>query len=288
MKHLGILFLLLLLLPGSLWAQNGKKRVILPEALHEVSGLVVGAPDSLWWHNDGGSLPVLYLTDRAGRLLRADTLAGTRNVDWEDLTTDRQCTLYVGDFGNNLGHRTRFSIYSYRPATQTVDSILFTYPGQDGSGRAKQGNYDTEAFFFANDSLHLFTKDLLPSSQFLTRHFVVPAQPGQYVAQLRDSLVLRKRVVTAAAIDSEGNVAITAYYFHFWLGFLPMSAATVYLFTDYPAGQYLQGRLHKRKLSCLFPTQYESVDFWRDYLLTATERTPLNRQKMKRKKQPKR
>ena len=277
--------LFLLSLPLLVAAQKGKKRTLLPAALQEVSGLVVGGPDSLWWQNDSGAAPVLFLTNRAGEILRTDTLP-VRNVDWEDLTTDHAGTLYIGDFGNNRGRRKLLTIYSYRPVTGQIDSIRYTYPDQDGSGRENPGNYDTEAFFFHQDTLHLFTKDMLPRSQYLMKYFTLPAQAGTYEATLRDSLPLRKRVVTAAAIDEAGTVTFTAYYFRFLLGFIPFSAASVYTVSDYPAGQFLQGTWGKRNLSFWFPTQYEAVDFWRDYLLTGTERTPLNRQKMKRKKRP--
>ena len=65
-------FLFLLLLTTSLLqAQNkGKKRFQLPMEINEVSGLYRASTDSLWWHNDSGDGPNIFLTNGKGETTR--------------------------------------------------------------------------------------------------------------------------------------------------------------------------------------------------------------------------
>src|SRR5690606_35185269 len=93
-------------------------------------GLYYAGPDSLWWHNDGGDAPNLYLTDGQGKLIRTITLPGISNSDWEDLTVDNQGRIYIGDFGNNLNRRHDLRIYCYNPADDHLDSLSFSYEDQ--------------------------------------------------------------------------------------------------------------------------------------------------------------
>lgn len=282
MKYFLCLFLLCA--GGGLWSQEERpRRFRLPAVISEASGLVYAGPDSLWWHNDSGDRPNLYLTDDQGNLLRQVTIPGIEAIDWEDLTTDRQGTLFVGDFGNNRGQRPFFKIYQYQAATEQVDSITFSYPGQNGKGRAVSGNYDTEGFFYHNDSLHLFTKDLLDKGPFTTYHFAIPAQAGTYTAEFRDSLTLKKRVITGATIDpNTGSVYFITYFFRMGMGFIPRSSTSVYVLQDYPDGHYLRGQLGRKGIACLIPRQYEAIDVGPDgYLFVGTEQTKANKPKAK-------
>lgn len=257
-------------------AQEAPRRVRLPETLQEVSGLYVAGPDSLWWHNDSGDTPTLYLTNADGQLLRRLELPALAHVDWEDLTADTDGHLFVGDFGNNRRRRTDLRVYRVDPVTSAAATIAFAYP----EGR----RHDLEAFFWHRDSLHLFTKSAIRCDDLTTYHYVLPARPGTYTAELRDSLALRKRVVTGAAIDEQtGEVVLVAYFYKRLLGFIPYSAASVFFLEDYPEGHFLQGDIHRRRISRLLATQYESVDFFDgEFVLVASERTVFIRPKAKR------
>ncbi|MCB0597512.1 MAG: hypothetical protein KDD28_25750, partial [Phaeodactylibacter sp.] len=61
---------ILIFLCFPLLSQNfpNKKKHKLPKELTEASGLYQAAPDSLWWHNDGGHPAELYLTNSRGEL----------------------------------------------------------------------------------------------------------------------------------------------------------------------------------------------------------------------------
>ncbi len=252
------------------------RKFRLPNELREVSGLVIGSIDSLWWHNDSGNAAELFLTNGKGEIQSTINLSSITNQDWEDLTQDDQGRLFIGDFGDNRRARAQLQVYCYDPEEEKLDSLQFSYPDNLF--------YDVEAFFWHRDSLHLFTKSQIQRADLTTYHFVVPATPGQHTAELRDSLQLRKRAVTAAAIHPEtGQVALLAYYFKFRLGFIPYSAANVYYFTDYPEGHFLKGKMHSRRISLFLATQYESLDFLSaERLLVASEQTVFIKPKAKR------
>jgi len=264
------------------------RRFILPEELREVSGLYYAGPDSLWWHNDGGDIPRLLLTDSRGKLKREVILQAAINEDWEDLSADKSGFLYIGDFGNNLNNRRDLRVYRYHPATGMLDSIRYTYPDQrEFPPSAARANFDVEAFFWHNDSLHLFTKNRLVKGDYYAKHYVLPATPGDYTAQLRDSIYLKKRVVTAAAISPDGNtVALLSYYFRLRLGFLPTTRTTLWLLSGYQGSAYLRGKVKGKKMrKGPVPSQFETIDFLDNQsVLIASERTPVYRQKARRVK----
>lgn len=280
----------LIILSFPLLSQNfpDKKKYKLPKELTEVSGLFQAGPDSLWWHNDGGHGAELFLTNSRGELLWKGTVPGTLNRDWEDLTADDRGNIYIGDFGNNLNRRRDLAIYIYNPATGSLDSILYRYPDQrDFPPQPRNQNFDMEAFFWFQDSLHLFSKNHLRQGNYYTKHYSLPARPGAYEAVLRDSLYLKKRVVTAAAISPDGqSVALLAYWFKPFLGFIPITPADIFILTNFSGTDFLDGEVRRRKgVRCLWPTQFEALDYidptsvW-----IASERTILYRQKMKRKR----
>lgn len=277
---------LLLALLLAACSSGSPRKFKLPEELPEVSGFFYGGPDSLWWHNDGGRGPELFRTDCVGRLLEARTLAGILNRDWEDMTVDPAGRFYLGDFGNNLNRRRDLTIYRYQPATGHIDSIRYRYPDQTAfPPPPERANYDMEAMVWHRDSLHLFTKNRLQQGNYYTVHYVVPAEPGNYVAIRRDSLYLKKRVVTAAALSPDGQaLALLSYYFKPWLGIIPVTRTTVFVLEDFPAGHLLQGRLRRYRVpKGLMPTQYEAADFLDEQtLLIASERTILFDQKARR------
>lgn len=257
------LFLLATLAVGN--SQNKpKKRFCLPPELPEVSGLYYAGPDSLWWHNDSGAEPILYLTDRRGKLKQTLPVPAALNRDWEDLTADSQGNLYIGDFGNNRNARRDLCIYIFHPSTGALDSIRFRYPDQEAfPPPPAHASFDMEGFFWHRDSLHLFSKNRIPHGNYYTKHYVLPAQAGNYTAILRDSVYLKKRVVTAAALSPDEDTAVLlAYWYKIFLGFIPITKTSIFLFEDFPGSNFLQGSYRRRRVpQCILPKQYESIDF---------------------------
>ena len=185
----------------------------LPHTVRESSGLArADTVPGLWTHGDAGTPAALQLVTLPGTLRRTLSLAPLPNVDWEDLAQDPAGRLYIGDFGNNANQRRDLGIYrlTLRAGAPVVDTIAFRYPDQRAFPPARgRRNFDCEAFYWYADTLHLFSKDR--SLRQWTKHYVLPARPGRYVAVLRDSIRLN-RPITAADISPDGRtVALLGY-----------------------------------------------------------------------------
>lgn len=241
------------------------RRVKLPEVLKEVSGMTRLPNGDLWLLNDSNNSSDLYRVDpKTGKVVETRRLP-VKNYDWEDLTHDPQGRMYIGDFGNNRNQRRNLRIFRYDPVTQALDSIEFQYPDQKAFPPAKQEdwNFNCEAFVFLNDSLHLFSKNVFVGN-FITKHYVLPARPGKHTAELRDSLLVPNRVITGAALSSDGQtLALTGYIIGKKLGFIPSTKASVMYLTGFPKGRFLRGKMERKRLpKFLIARQYESVTQW--------------------------
>jgi hypothetical protein len=190
-------------------------KATLPSAVNESSGLLYTG-GSVWTHNDSGNSAVLFRVDStSGQLVQQVSISNFANTDWEDLAASAQY-VYIGDFGNNNGDRRdlrmlRVAKADLGPAatTATAQAINFSYPDQtDFTPRTNAHNFDCEAFFFANDSLHLFTKNWV---DLKTRYYTVPATPGTYVAHLK-AIFTTNGLVTAAALNPAGTTAALLGY----------------------------------------------------------------------------
>ncbi|CAN5643085.1 hypothetical protein BH23PLA1_BH23PLA1_31190 [soil metagenome] len=73
-------------------------------ALREPSGIVKSrrSPGIYWVHNDSGNAPMLFAIRADGSLVQA-FMTSVVNVDWEDIATDADGRLYIGDIGDNFG-----------------------------------------------------------------------------------------------------------------------------------------------------------------------------------------
>ena len=259
-------------------AQNlPPKKLGLPAALHEVSGMVGlnnEARDSLFLLNDSGNAPEIFKVNFAARQVSSWELP-IRNRDWEDLAADPAGNLYIGDFGNNLNRRKDLRIYIIHPQTRRLDSILFQYPDQTAfpPARTEDWNFNCEAMVFFRDSLHLFSKNVFRGN-FYTKHYTLPARPGSHTATLRDSIRLPGHVVTGASVSPDGRtLALISYYFGKKWGFWPVSRAAVFFFDGFSGSQFFGGKMSRQRLrKFLVHRQYESVVLLGDgYFLIANE-----------------
>ncbi len=71
-------------------------------AIREASGMVASRrhPGIFWVHNDSGNPAELFAVRQNGELVRSYRVAAA-NVDWEDIATDDEGHLYIGDTGDN-------------------------------------------------------------------------------------------------------------------------------------------------------------------------------------------
>lgn len=187
----------------------------LPSQLNETSGLLV-LQDHVWTILDSGNPAAVYEVDPGdGSVIRAVELVGASNVDYEDIAADANW-VYIGDFGNNGGARTNLRVYRIpRSALEDegitqveVDSIRFSYADQfDFTPAYDANNFDCEAFVVMDDSLFLFAKRWLDER---TRLYVLPAVPGDHVAQVRGTFDTNG-LVTSASWDGTDRLALLGH-----------------------------------------------------------------------------
>ncbi|WP_324670632.1 T9SS type A sorting domain-containing protein [Hymenobacter sp. GOD-10R] len=244
----------------------------LPSAVIESSGLQY-TDQRLWTFNDSGNDPILYRLDpNLATIQQQVRVSNFINVDWEDIAADAQY-LYIGDFGNNNGDRRDLRILRVRKAaigtgtTEEVaaEAIQFSYPDQTNFNPGTNNhNFDCEAFFFANDSLHLFTKNW---ADLKTTYYTVPATPGTHVARRRGSFNVNG-LITAADLNAAGTEASL-------LGYNQNTGATfLWLLFDFPSTSFLQGNKRRIELpNALTIGQAEGLTFTSRYtMLLSNER----------------
>lgn len=229
----------------------------LPSNLSESSGLAF-FDDRLWTHLDGGNIDQLFQVDTlTGAVLETVTIPNSDNKDWEDLAEDDE-HIYIGDFGNNFGNRMDLRIYKIKKnnligGTPSPELIEFSFSDQTDFTTAQNAhNYDCEAFFYWQDSLHLFSKNWL---DFKTRHYVLPTMPGTYIAELRDSFNTQGQV-TAADISDDGTVLLLGY------NIASQGDPFMWLLFDYQGNNFFSG--NKRRIALgnvLFTSQVEGLTF---------------------------
>lgn len=227
--------------------------------LSESSGLAF-FNGRLWSHNDSGNWPLFYALDTlSGQVVQTFYVRNEIQTDWEDICSGNGY-LYIGDFGNNAGNRTDLrilridmdSIGNALQDTVSAENIHFIYEDQtDFSGSNASHNFDCEAMFFRDDSLHLFSKN---GSNGYTKHYVLPAVPGTHIARLCDSLYVQGQV-TSADISGDSLIVLIGYQ-------PPLYEPFAVLLWDYAGNALFSG--NKRRLtlgSVLAMGQQEGVCF---------------------------
>ncbi|MEL6141615.1 MAG: hypothetical protein AAFU67_08350, partial [Bacteroidota bacterium] len=154
--------------------------------------------------------------------------------------------------------------------------------------RQSPGNYDCEAVIYFHNHLHLFTK-AIPGrrKQYWSYHFRLPADPGEYVAELVDSFYFARRTITGASFDrARKELVLISYNYKKWLGIFPVVASSLMQLTGFPEDRFFQGKLMRRNVSWGLPVQYEAIAYFDDrYLYIVTEKTRFRRSAfMKRKR----
>ena len=238
----------------------------LPTALRESSGILTYNGSTVWTHNDSGGEPILYEIDvQSGGLLHIVTLAGVKNIDWEDITKDERGNIFIGDFGNNRQNRKNLCIYkienpSLLPASATVipERIGFNFSDQTAfPPPKKQRNFDCEAFVYYRDSLYLFSKNHTKPYNGYTKMYRLPAAEGDYTAELVDSFKTGKLAatswITSAAVSPNGKQLAL------------LSSDKVFLFSNWQGASFFKGNLRKIPLGTL--SQKEAICFSTNWIL---------------------
>ncbi len=264
--------ILLQLTTSAVLAQNPALTELcnLPPEVMETSGIENGPNGWFWTHNDSGNPAELFCVDTNGTIQRTVTVIGDVNTDWEEFAKDDEGNLYIGNFGNNALNRTDLRIVKI-PSIDTCtvnaiasDTIRFSYPDQVGfPPSGSYGNFDMEAMFWYNDSLHLFSKDRSNPSTGYTKHYRLPAQHGTYVAELLDSFYIGHSsfvfAITAADISANGDSMAL------------LTADKVVLFGAYSGTDFFGGGAMTLSLSVF--SQKEAICFRNGFLYITDEQS---------------
>lgn len=183
---------------------TGKLKPIadLPNGLKEASAIeVVNHSNLLWTIEDSGNKNNLYGLDIKGQIVKDIDINNSSNIDWEDLTSDEEGNIYIGDFGNNSKNRDDFTIYKVSHLASNkahAKRITFTLP-------KKVNSEDFEAFFLLNNHFYIFSKE--NKSCMLIK---VPNTIGKHVAEVVTHFKLKGKdaKITSAAINKSKNTIV--------------------------------------------------------------------------------
>ncbi len=191
---------------------TGKLEVItdLPGSLKEASAIEkVAGSDLLWTIEDSGNKNNIYGLNTKGKIIKDIDISNASNIDWEDLTSDDEGNLYIGDIGNNSKNRDDFTIYKVSDLNSKktkASKISFKLPKQ-------LKPKDFEGFFLWNGFFYLFSKD--NKSTTVIR---VPNEIGMHTAEYLTKYKMKGNhtKITSADISNDGNTIILLNHDKLW------------------------------------------------------------------------
>ena len=186
--------------------------------------------DVYWTLNDSGNKNRMFPFNRNGEMYRAEWynedqggvyLAGTLNIDWEEMAVDNYDNIYVCDCGNNSNARKDLCIYQLKdPLPQATGSVNyfqkfhFYYPEQK-EFPADPNNFDCEAVFWANEKLYLLTKHRADSHTKLYRFDNLDPLKNNPVTYLSTFDI--QGMVTSADATTDGKKLAVLTYNNVWV-----------------------------------------------------------------------
>jgi len=214
--------------------------------LLETSGLVTWN-NQIWTHNDNDDINIYALDSVNGNLLQAYSLSGASNIDWEEISQDKEF-VYIGDFGNNSnGNRADLKILridknSILNNSPVIDTINYSYSNQTSFSPAGSNNtdFDCEAFIVSADSIYLFTKQWISGK---TSMYSLTKAPGTYTAKLISTFDVMGLITGATYLESKNLIVLS--------GYSKALQPFVYLFYDFTGFGFFGG--NKRKIAVSLP-----------------------------------
>lgn len=254
------------------YGQEMPKKIVLDAKLKEISGLIYLHPDTLLCINDSGNDPTLFYLNTKGDILFEQRLP-IENVDWEALAFNGESTVYIGDFGNNCNCRRDLKIYAWDIYQRKLDSIAIRLGDQkDYDLPKKDKNFDLEAMIYSEGNLHLYSKNNMQKGNYFVKHYTIDSSLDSSVIEVRDSFLLKKKVVTGASLSPlDHRLALVSYRFKRFLGFIPISSAAFFVSEEGTA--WGAKKFKKKKIVTLpFARQWEAITWLNEKeVLIATE-----------------
>jgi hypothetical protein len=244
----------------------------LPKKLKEVSGITYFPQTNLIYTlEDSGNANKIYALNSDGKTNKTITITNAANVDWEDITKDKNGNIYIGDFGNNDNERQDLCIYKVAKNELNKENavaeykVSFSYPEQtEFPPKKKELFYDVEGFFEYQNYFYLFTKNR--SKNFDGTAFIYKIQnaPGTQkatkIGEFKTCNNYNHCVLTSATISPDGKKVVL------------LSHDKIVLFKNYPGDLFNKGT--QTEISLNHFSQKEAIVFKDNTtLLIADEKT---------------
>jgi len=225
--------------------------------LKEVSGTeMIPHSDQFWMVNDSGNKPRVYVVNTKGKIEKS-LYINAKNRDWEDLTTDKEGNVYIGDFGNNANDRKHLKIYKlFANDLNHGKSIIpmkieFSFPNQKKfPPKKKDKHFDVESFFHHNGFLYIFTKSRTKKDYGRTDLYKIPAVAGKHKATFINTFNTCSDMncwVTSADISPDGKKVVL------------LSHDAIWQFTGFKDDDFFSGKMTKFDLG--HTSQKEAICF---------------------------
>jgi len=229
-----------------------------------------------YWGNNDANHPEVIFSFRLDNLsdMTRDLNVTESYVDWEDMTTDEQGNIYLGDFGNFVTTEDLQVVKipnpnSYSGSPPSVEIIEYQYPFA--------GVQDTEAFFYFENELYIWSKTVSSNANpdLNENHsycFKIPSSPhpdgAVYTAELVDSFPVilpgddpTKVKVTAADISPDKKKMVFLGYTRLWI------------FSCFEGSNFLDGEVTSIELPY---RQYEGIGFINNHEVIITKEGKLD------------
>jgi hypothetical protein len=231
----------------------------LPKKLKEVSGITYFPENNLLWTlEDSGNPNSIYGLNSNGEIVKDITIEKTDNIDWEDISKDKEGNLYIGDFGNNDNERKDLCIYKIdknsleNESTTPVYKISFAYPEQKEFPPKKSAQfYDVEGFFEFKNNFYLFTKNRSKGFDGTAFLYKIPNKAGFHQAVLMGEFKTCDNynhcAITSASISPDESKVVV------------LSHDKIWVFENFTGDNFLKGS--KTELSLNHFSQKEAICF---------------------------
>jgi len=242
----------------------------LPKELKESSGIInLQGSDSFWMINDSGNKNELFEVTQDGIIKQKIKVENAKNKDWEDLASNGEDIVFIGDFGNNENKRKNLAIYAVRVSEaldENFSAKKTTFHFEDQQKfppKKKNRNFDAEAFIYYNNYFYVFTKNRSEEFDGTTKLYKILAEEGEQIAKLIGKFKtcdnLKKCQVTGADISSDGKkIALLMH-------------DKILLFSNYKEDSFFKGK--NERILLKHNSQKEAVCFVGDKLFITDERT---------------
>ena len=251
---------------------NFKTLYSLPKKLKEVSGITYFPETNLIYAiEDSGNKNEIYAINSKGKLDKTIAITNATNVDWEDITKDKNGNIYIGDFGNNDNERKDLCIYKVNKNQLNKDlavaeyKVSFSYPEQtEFPPKKTKLFFDVEGFFEHGNYFYLFTKNRSKNFDGTAFIYKIKNAPGTQkaikVGEFKTCDSYNHCVLTSATISPDGKKVVL------------LSHDKIVLFKDFKGDLFHKGSQTEIELDHF--SQKEAIVFKdNNTLLIADEKT---------------